>query len=133
MTGAISHDAFSTTSLERMTDRTSAERVESLIRKLTDIEKENLWLSTGINIDIWSLDKERAALHEKHLVEYREAVAVAKREGATWLPNDERCTGCERSGPSVEYLLNLVGPNRICNDCLELLSERASHANDANE
>lgn len=115
-----------------MIELTAAERLERMLRSLDDSEKKNLWTSTGIDVDNWSLNKERFAIHEKNLANYRVALTAARREAAPSLPAeiDQECTGCGRQGKSVEYFMEFNGPTTICNECFELLCQKASHADE---
>ena len=115
-----------------MIELTTAERLERLLRSLNDSEKQNLWTSTGIDVDSWTLNKERFAIHEKNLANYRVALAAAIREGAPALPpeTEQKCTGCGRQGKSVEYFMEFNGPTTICHECFELLCQKASHADE---
>ena len=108
----------------------SSKRFTSLLEALGDVERERLWVATGIDVDGKGLDEEKFKYFKKALADYREFVKSAENTPTQNSVEPRRELACEACGLADENETYFIVPKcvRFCMRCTEQLVEEIEGA-----
>jgi hypothetical protein len=106
--------------------------LRDLIGRLSDIEKAQLWDSTGIDVDRWQSDEAKLASFEAHLIDYRQMLSSASALGSRGANTAEmphiECDSCGASEMASTYYVTIPRCATLCAECTSLLLQQARSA-----
>lgn len=115
-----------------MADTARTDKLRKLIGRLSDLQKEWLLDSTGIDVDRWRIDGAKLSDFQRHLIDYRKMLAAsaassARVTGADQMPNIE-CDSCGVSEMDSTYYVTIPRCATLCAECTDLLVARVRDA-----
>ncbi len=103
-------------------------KLDQMLRNLTDSDKEKLRESIGVDVDRWIVDEAVILELERNVAEYRKALMERpewKSDSKVPIEGSEfHCDFCDVSGIGAELYYTIADWKTVCIECIELLIER---------
>jgi hypothetical protein len=112
-----------------MADTARTDKLRRLLNRLSDIEKERLWDSTGIDVDRWQTDEAKFADFEKHVADYRKMLSGSTQAHAGNVQTEQmpnfNCDSCGAKQMDAPYYVTIPRCTTLCAECTNVLLEQA--------